>query len=98
MKRGEASAGLAAGVYEAGNVVGRLQCEVSRRAAIELGSQFDTVCGGGVWDGAYGVLAVIGVAERLARQRGRACKLPFDVAAIAFDDDEGNIAFGTTQI
>lgn len=91
---------LVASVDGAGNVIGRLSCTTnteSGRKALALGSHFDTVRGGGLWDGAYGVLTAIAVAKAVGRRKGGVCKLPFDIAVFAFDDEEGNNDFGTTN-
>lgn len=92
------ASGLSAHVDPAGNVVARLACqEDAPRPALAMGSHFDTVRGGGMWDGAYGVLAAVAVAERVAQSDGGVCALPFDVLVYAFDDEEGNNDFGTTN-
>lgn len=91
-------AGLSAHVDGAGNVIGRLSCPSAiPRRALALGSHFDSVRGGGVWDGSYGVLAAIAVAKAVARRKAGVCALPFDIAVFAFDDEEGNNDFGTTN-
>lgn len=84
----------------AGNVIGRLVCHThfsTRRKALALGSHFDSVRGGGIWDGTYGVLSAIAVANVIARRKGGVCTLPFDLIVLAFDDEEGNNDFGTTN-
>lgn len=91
-------AGLNAHVDGAGNVVGRLLCpSVPARRAVALGSHFDSVRGGGMWDGVYGVLSAIAVAKKINRGAGGVCALPFDIIVVAFDDEEGNNPFGTTN-
>lgn len=91
-------AGLSAHIDGAGNVVGRLSCpSAGPRRALSLGSHFDSVRGGGVWDGSYGVLAAVAVAKVVAKRKLGVCGLPFDITVFAFDDEEGNNHFGTTN-
>lgn len=91
-------AGLTAHIDGAGNVVGQLLCpSVSARRAVALGSHFDSVRGGGMWDGVYGVLSAIAVAKMINRRASGVCALPFDIIVVAFDDEEGNNPFGTTN-
>lgn len=101
-------AGLRVAVDGAGNVVGEMRCgkeekeeegEKDRegRAFVLLGSHHDTVRNGGWWDGAYGVLAGLAVAEVIKEREGGICAMPFDLRVVSFDDEEGNSAFGTTN-
>eukprot|EP00177_Eucheuma_denticulatum_P001869 GFKZ01003336.1.p1 GENE.GFKZ01003336.1~~GFKZ01003336.1.p1 ORF type:complete len:604 (+),score=85.13 GFKZ01003336.1:246-1814(+) len=93
-----ADAGLDAHVDGAGNVISTLTCTSSPgRRALALGSHFDSVRGGGVWDGTYGVLAAIAVAKVISRRPAGVCALPFDLLVVAFDDEEGNNSFGSTN-
>lgn len=93
-----ADAGLQAHVDGAGNVVGLLTCpSTPGRRALALGSHFDSVRGGGIWDGTYGVLAAIAVTKVISRRQAGVCALPFDLMVVAFDDEEGNNSFGSTN-
>jgi allantoate deiminase len=75
------------------------ESDVAQRKIVVLGSHHDTVVNGGMWDGAYGVLASIAVAKVVALKSARGvCSLPFDIHVIAFDDEEGNNPFGTTNL
>lgn len=65
-----------------------------KRQILLLGSHFDTVASGGMWDGAYGIVAAYSVAQIL---RPRLCHLPFDIGVIAFDDEEGASPYGVTN-
>lgn len=91
-------AGMSARIDGAGNVIGRLSCRRGgKRRVVLLGSHFDTVRNGGQWDGAYGVLAGIAVAEEVSLRDGGVCGLGVDIEVVAFDDEEGNNEFGLTN-
>lgn len=91
-------AGLTAYIDGAGNVLGQMSCPVTpMRRAVAMGSHFDSVRGGGKWDGVYGVLSAIAVAKVISGRAGGVCALPFDLIVVAFDDEEGNNPFGTTN-
>lgn len=96
------SAGLYSYIDGAGNVIGTATCSLSTfkhqipRRRIVMGSHIDTVPNGGMWDGTYGVLASLAIAKVLFL-RGGPCTLPFDYTIVAFDDEEGNNQFGTTN-
>lgn len=91
-------AGMTARIDGAGNVIGRLSCgRGDKQRVVLLGSHFDTVPNGGQWDGAYGVLAGIAVAEEVGLRDGGVCGLGVDVEVVAFDDEEGNNEFGLTN-
>lgn len=91
-------AGLQAHIDGAGNVIGHLTCNAKpSRKSIALGSHFDTVRGGGKWDGVYGILSSIAVAKVINQRPQGVCALPFDILVAAFDDEEGNNPFGTTN-
>lgn len=87
-----------------GNVHARFSCigdmlksskgEKKRRVLL-LGSHFDSVQSGGMWDGAYGVVAGLAVAEIL---RPKLCHFPFDIEVVAFDDEEGASSYGVTNL
>lgn len=53
---------------------------------VKIGSHYDTVIDGGVFDGALGVLAGI-AAVKLLNRRGVETTVPIDV--VAFSDEEG---------
>jgi len=81
-------AGLDAGVDEFGNLIGLRAGD--QEAALVAGSHLDTVPGGGMFDGALGVVAAIEAAQAL-RDAGR--RLRHRLAVVAFADEEGH-AFG----
>ncbi len=68
----------------AGNVIARIGPEDA--PAVVAGSHIDSVPGGGIYDGALGVLAGVECA-RLLSERGEALPLAFEV--VAFADEEG---------
>ncbi len=68
----------------AGNLIARLGPE--GQPAVVTGSHIDSVPGGGIYDGALGVLAGVECARLLA---GRAKSLPLGFEVIAFADEEG---------
>lgn len=82
------SAGMAARVDAAGNIIGRLDPPQAERPcpAVIIGGHIDTVPGGGAYDGALGVLAGIAVAEALGPDAGRWTRA---LEVIAFADGEG---------
>ena len=83
-------AGLETAVDAVGNLTGRLHGRSSRTIAV--GSHIDTVPNGGIYDGAYGVLAGIEAARAL-RESG--CALRDSIEIIAFNEEEGNVVGGT---
>jgi len=89
-------AGMTSSISIVGNVVGRYEADssTSNPRTIVLGSHFDSVNDAGKFDGVYGVLAAISVVKVL-KQRGQ--RLPFALEVAAFDDEEGNSSFGTTN-
>ena len=77
-------AGMAVREDAAGNVIARLG--PPEGPAVVTGSHIDSVPGGGIYDGALGVLAGVECARCLA---GRAEPLPAAFEVIAFADEEG---------
>ena len=97
-------AGMDVRIDIVGNVVGVYTPSlVDDEQALLLSSHFDTVQLAGKYDGAYGVLASIAVVKMLhcaGLGYGRKSPVPlvrFPIHVLAFDDEEGNNAFGTTQ-
>ena len=86
-----ANAGLKVHEDQAGNVIGVLEGEDPEAPALVVGSHFDTVINGGIFDGLAGVVAGIEIA-RLLKESGKPLKRNFVV--IAFNDEEG-MRFGT---
>ena len=83
-------AGLKTQIDPVGNLTGRL-CGKSNRI-ISIGSHIDTVPGGGMYDGALGVLAGI-EAVRTLQENGY---FPHNtIEIIAFNEEEGNVVGGT---
>ncbi len=78
------AAGLTVREDAAGNLIGRLGPK--QGPAIVSGSHIDSVPGGGIYDGAVGVLAALEVARSL-NESGIALNSAFEV--IAFADEEG---------
>ncbi|CAN8066235.1 unnamed protein product [Agarophyton chilense] len=89
-------AGLDAFIDGAGNVRGTLSCvgSLAPRRTLLMGSHHDTVTNGGKFDGVLGVLSAIALTRLY---QSSICYLPFDLAVIAFDDEEGNNAFSITN-
>lgn len=83
-------AGLETVVDPVGNLTGRLPGTSDR--IIAVGSHIDTVPGGGMYDGSYGVLAAIEAARTL-REHGRILRDTLEI--IAFNEEEGNVVGGT---
>ena len=69
-----------------GNVVGRLESSVPDAPVFILGSHIDSVRDAGRYDGGFGVLSAIEVADEIRR---RGDKLPFSLEIVAFGDEEG---------
>ena len=83
-------AGLETYVDPVGNLTGRLRGKSGR--ILSMGSHIDTVPGGGMYDGALGVLAGIEVIRTL-RENGYTPQNTLEV--IAFNEEEGNVVGGT---
>lgn len=82
-------AGLQTSIDPVGNLVGELP---GKGKTICIGSHIDTVPGGGIYDGTYGVLAGIECVQRL-REMGYQNRHPIQV--VAFTEEEGNVIGGT---
>lgn len=82
-------AGLETSIDPVGNLRGLLPGKGSRLC---IGSHIDTVPGGGIYDGAYGVLAAIDCVRRL-REAGWVNRHPLEI--VAFTEEEGNVIGGT---
>ena len=82
-------AGLQTSIDPVGNLIGTLP---GKGKTICMGSHIDTVPGGGIYDGAYGVLAGIECVQRL-RELGYQNRHPIQV--VAFTEEEGNVIGGT---
>ena len=81
-----AEAGIEARIDAAGNVVARYEGRRAGAPALMLGSHIDTVRDAGRYDGNYGALAALAVAEALS-VRGE--RLEHAVEIVAFGDEEG---------
>ena len=82
-------AGLQTSVDPVGNLIGTLP---GQGEIICIGSHIDTVPGGGIYDGTYGVLSGIECVQRL-KELGYQNRHPIQV--IAFTEEEGNVIGGT---
>ena len=82
-------AGLQTQVDPVGNLTGRTPGKGPRLC---IGSHLDTVPGGGMYDGAYGVLAGIECVQSL-KEAGYASRRPLEV--VGFIEEEGNVIGGT---
>lgn len=71
----------------AGNLIGRIDGTGNNKSVIAMGSHLDTVRGGGLYDGALGVLGGVIAAGYLLKKYGRP-KRPVEV--IAFTGEEGS--------
>ncbi len=83
-------AGLETAVDPVGNLTGRLAGSSGK--IVSIGSHIDTVPNGGMFDGAYGVLAGIEAVRTLV-ENGFICRDTLEV--IAFNEEEGNVVGGT---
>lgn len=86
-------AGLEVRIDPVANVIGTLRMlnKVEKRQVLCLGSHLDTVPNGGMFDGAYGVLAALECARTIA---GNNIELPWDLEVIDFTDEEGYFCSG----
>jgi N-carbamoyl-L-amino-acid hydrolase len=82
-------AGLDFSQDTAGNHSARLSCGPSSAPTLLLGSHLDSVPNGGRFDGASGVLAAL---ETLRTIREAGIRLPFNLEAIDFTDEEGTLS------
>ena len=89
VKRYMEESGLDTYIDGVGNLTGRLP---GTGSVIAIGSHIDTVPGGGMYDGVYGVLAGIEVLRTL-KESGYKNNHPIEV--IAFNEEEGNAVGGT---
>jgi allantoate deiminase len=81
-----AEAGLATEYDDIGNVVGRLAGPSPDAPIFILGSHIDSVRDAGRYDGCFGVLSAIEVADELTRS---GTQLPFALEVVAFGEEEG---------
>ncbi len=88
-RRKATQAGLEFHQDGAGNHSAILRCGVPDAPALLLGSHLDSVPNGGRFDGALGVLAAL-EALRCVQEAG--LRLPVDLEAIDFTDEEGTLA------
>ena len=86
-----ADAGLKVREDEAGNVIGVLEGEDPQAPALVVGSHYDTVINGGIFDGLAGIVTGIEIA-RLLKENDVQLKRNFVV--VGFNDEEG-MRFGT---
>ena len=84
------NAGLKTRIDPVGNLIGSLPGRDTRRIAI--GSHVDTVPGGGIYDGAYGILSGIEVLHTLIENT---YSNHYTLEVIAFNEEEGNAVGGT---
>lgn len=84
------STGMSARVDEVGNLTGVLKGETEK--IISIGSHIDTVPGGGIYDGALGVLAGI---EAVRALKSAGYRSRHSIEVIAFTEEEGNVVGGT---
>jgi N-carbamoyl-L-amino-acid hydrolase len=82
------SAGLQFYMDPAGNHFARLECGPSGAPAILLGSHLDSVPNGGRFDGALGVVAALEVLQTVQDSN---LKLPVNLEAVDFTDEEGTL-------
>lgn len=85
------NAGLKTNIDKVGNLTGYLEGNCDKKI-ISIGSHIDTVLGGGIFDGALGVLAGIEVV-RAMKESGYRNIHPIEI--IAFNEEEGNVIGGT---
>jgi len=79
-------AGMAVRVDGVGNVIGRHEGAIPGAKALLIGSHFDSVRNGGIFDGILGILLPI---ECISILHARAEHLPFAIEVVAFADEEG---------
>jgi N-carbamoyl-L-amino-acid hydrolase len=80
--------GMQVRIDPAGNLMGHYPGENPHAPALVTGSHLDTVPNGGIYDGAYGVLAGLEVVRVLAEKQLR---LIHPVEVIVFTDEEGTM-------
>ena len=90
LRRWMEAAGLRCRLDPAGNLIGRLETQLSngdpRRRVLLLGSHLDTVVNSGKYDGVLGVMLGLAVAELIAESKA---ELPFALDVIGFSEEEG---------
>jgi len=79
-------AGMEAHIDAVGNVVGRYAAAAPGARTLITGSHYDTVRGGGKYDGRLGILLPIALVRHLA---ARGERLPFHLEVIGFAEEEG---------
>lgn len=75
-----------------GNIHGVLPATEKSAGTLYVGSHLDTVCDGGLYDGALGVVAGVECARRFAEEQG---KRSFSLHVLATNGEEGNDLGGT---
>lgn len=85
-------AGMKTRIDPVGNLIGRLEGIVPGEKIVAMGSHIDSVPEGGIYDGAYGVLAAIECVKTLTERKIR---LRYPMEVIAFIDEEGTAVGGT---
>ena len=90
LRRWMEAASLRCRLDPAGNLIGRLETQLSngeaRRRVLLLGSHLDTVVNAGKYDGVLGVMLGVAVAELIAESKA---ELPFALDVIGFSEEEG---------
>ena len=86
LKRRFSEAGLETFEDSIGNVIGVLPGKNRELPAVAMGSHYDTVYNGGMFDGQAGIAAALEIA-RCIKERG--IELERDLVVIAFNDEEG---------
>jgi allantoate deiminase/N-carbamoyl-L-amino-acid hydrolase len=86
------AAGLETRIDTVGNVIGRYRSADAGAKTLIVGSHYDTVRDAGKYDGRFGIVTALVVAEALARQ-----PLPFHLEVVAFAEEEG-VRFGTAYL
>lgn len=88
------AAGMDTYIDAVGNLTGILTPTAEKPCTkrIAMGSHIDTVPGGGIYDGALGVISAIEIIRTL-RENGYRNRHPIEV--IAFNEEEGNVIGGT---
>lgn len=76
---------------QAGNLIGRRSSEKTDAGTVVCGSHLDTVCNGGKFDGALGVVAGILAASQIEKP------LPYHLEIVGFSDEEG-VRFQTAYL
>lgn len=85
-------AGMMAFIDSVGNVHGILKGKDNRKGTLMIGSHLDTVKEGGLFDGAYGVIAGLECAFRLQDKK---LQLEHDLEIVGFNSEETSELLGT---